>query len=584
MSRRIIGLAIGAIGVLGLSAPAGAFHGGGHGGGGGGGFHGGGGGGFRGGGFGGGYHPAGGYHAYAPAFNRTPSFSTPRSFESHYSGNMGARGYGMGVNPGMAGRYGMGTTAGMGRIGVGTPGFGNTGVGRNGALANREMGPNPFAQGVNRGNFRPFETNANMRTLGNAPAVGWHNQYLGYHQNWFHGYWNGHYPGGWGWRGGYGYPGFGYWGGYGGGWGYNGFGWGLGTGLGMGLGMGMGYGLSSWLFGPMLYNWGYANYYNPYWGGGGYGGGTTVVQQPIIYDYGQPINGTAPPPEESVTSQAMATFDQAREAFQQGDYQRALDLTDQSLKQVPNDPSLHEFRALALFAVGRYDEAAAALYAVLSVGPGWDWSTMIGLYGNPDVYTQQLRALESFVTQNRNSAAGRFVLAYHYLTQGHMPEAADQLRNVAALQPRDQLSAQLLAQLQQAEKTGAGGQPGALAQNAAAPSPEPAPAPAQAPQTPAAPTGNEGSLQGSWTAQPGNDTTITVSFQDKGHFTWKVNQKGQDRQFQGDSSYVNGILTLVQDQNNAMVGDLNWQDPEHFQFKVLGGGPSDPGLTFAKSP
>ena len=50
-----------------------------------------------------------------------------------------------------------------------------------------------------------------------------------------------------------------------------------------------------------------------------------------------------------------------------------------------------------------------------------------------------------------------------------------------------------------------------------------------------------------------------------------------------ESSYVNGILTMAQDQNNAMVGDVVWQDPNHFQFKVLGGGPSDPGLTFTKS-
>ena len=74
-----------------------------------------------------------------------------------------------------------------------------------------------------------------------------------------------------------------------------------------------------------------------------------------------------------------------------------------------------------------------------------------------------------------------------------------------------------------------------------------------------------------------------MTFQDQGHFTWKVAHQGQDHQFQGESSYVNGILTLAQDQNNAMVGDVVWQDPNHFQFKVLGGGPSDPGLTFTKS-
>ena len=94
----------------------------------------------------------------------------------------------------------------------------------------------------------------------------------------------------------------------------------------------------------MLYNWGYSNYNNPYYGGSGYGG-TNVVQQPIVYNYAQPIDATAPPPEDSVTTQAMTTFDQARETFKQGDYSRALDLTDQCFEQVPNDPTLHEFRA-----------------------------------------------------------------------------------------------------------------------------------------------------------------------------------------------------------------------------------------------
>jgi hypothetical protein len=98
-----------------------------------------------------------------------------------------------------------------------------------------------------------------------------------------------------------------------------------------------------------------------------------------------------------------------------------------------------------------------------------------------------------------------------------------------------------------------------------------------------APTGKDGKLEGTWTAQPSQDTTITVTFQDQGHFVWKVVHQGQARQFEGTSSFVNGLLTLAQDQNNAMVGDVNWQDDHHFQFKVLGGGPSDPGLSFTKS-
>ena len=59
-----------------------------------------------------------------------------------------------------------------------------------------------------------------------------------------------------------------------------------------------------------------------------------------------------------------------------------------------------------------------------------------------------------------------------------------------------------------------------------------------------------------------------MTFVDKGHFTWKVTRQGKDQQFSGTSSYENGILTLVQDQNNnAMVGnvDLEGRDPLYFQ-------------------
>jgi tetratricopeptide (TPR) repeat protein len=551
MMRRFLSPGLAAVLAFNLASAALGFHGGGGGGhGGGGGGHGGGGGAH----FGGGYHPAGGFHPAAPAFNRTPSFSTPRAYAQPHYASPAMRPGGFAGNPGVAPRM--------------APG----------GVAPRSAAPNAFGNrtgplSANRGAFN----NANL----NRAATGWHNPYLGYHQGWQHGYWNGHYPGGWGWRGGYGYPGYGYWGGWGGGLGYGGFGWGLGSGLGMGLGLGMGYGLSSWLFGPMLYNWGYSNYNNPYYGGGGYGG-AVVAQQPITYDYSQPINSTAPMPDETVTNPAMATFDSAREAFQQGDNARALDLVDQALRQVPNDPSLHEFRALVLFALGRYDEAAAALYAVLSVGPGWDWSTLIGLYGNPDAYTQQLRALEQTVSQNPKAPAPRFVLAYHYLTQGHAAEAADQLKDVVALQPKDQLSDQLLQQLQPSPGSASGAQLTQAGSNAPSPNPN-APAPTSSASDNPAPSGKQGKLEGTWTAQTATDTTITLTFGSQGEFTWKVSHQGQEHQFQGNSSEVNGVLTLAQDANNALVGDVVWQDPNHFQFKVLGGGPSDPGLTFTKS-
>ena len=216
---------------------------------------------------------------------------------------------------------------------------------------------------------------------------------MGYHSGWAHGYWNGHYPGGFGWRPYGGYGGYGY-GGYGG----YGLGGGLGWGLGMGLGMGMGFGLSSWMMGPMLNNWGYSNYKNPYYGGGYGGGNALVAQQAGAYNYAQPIDPQLAPPSETVASQANTTFEEARAAFKAGDYPKALTLIDEALKTTPNDPTLHEFRGQTLFALKRYDEAAAALYAVLNVGPGWDWTTLISLYGDPEAYTVPSRGLEDYCT------------------------------------------------------------------------------------------------------------------------------------------------------------------------------------------
>ncbi len=122
----------------------------------------------------------------------------------------------------------------------------------------------------------------------NRSALGWNNPYMLFHKGWFHGFWTGSYPGGLGWRPfGYGTPGF--------------DGGSLGGGLGYGLGIGMemdGLGLSSWIYGPMLYNYGYVSYCNPYVEAGS-SPSTHVPQQPAAYDYSQPINAQRTPPVKS---------------------------------------------------------------------------------------------------------------------------------------------------------------------------------------------------------------------------------------------------------------------------------------------
>ena len=175
----------------------------------------------------------------------------------------------------------------------------------------------------------------------------------------------------------------------------------------------------------------------------------------LPYDYSQPISAVAASRRRSrATDQALALFSQARDSFKSGEVTLALQQADAALAQNPNDTSLHEFRALCLFALGRYDEAAVPLYAVLAVGPGWDWPTLIGLYPNAEVYTAQLRRLEAYTTANPQSSTSRFVLAYHYLTEGFNDAAATQLKQVVALKPTDAVATKLLQQMNAASAGG----------------------------------------------------------------------------------------------------------------------------------
>jgi tetratricopeptide (TPR) repeat protein len=322
------------------------------------------------------------------------------------------------------------------------------------------------------------------------------------------------------------------------------------------------------------YGWGYSDYSNPYYGDGSGSGvlQTGAVQQPVDaqpattgsgYDYSQPISTTAPPPAPAAADQANSAFDRAREAFKAGDYAQALQLDQQALAQTPQDTALHEFLALVYFAQGKYQPAAAPLYAVLSVRPGWDWTTLSGMYADVETYTAQLRALEAYIRANPNSAQPRLVLAYHYLVQGHDATAIDQLQWVAKLQPRDTLAPHLIARLQPV-----GGNP-------------PPPAEAASSAAPAV----EGKLAGSWAAEPAPNVKIALTIRDDNTFTWTANGPGKPpMNITGQSTFADGTLTLSDQggQNGALVGQVAWKDADHFIFRLVGAPANDPGLKFAR--
>jgi predicted Zn-dependent protease len=133
----------------------------------------------------------------------------------------------------------------------------------------------------------------------------------------------------------------------------------------------------------------------------------------------------------------------------QGDYATAQDLVEQAIRNVPGDTTLHEFRALTLFAQGKYRDAAGAIYAVLAAGPGWNWDTLKTLYPDVATYAGHLRALEAYQKKHPDAADASFLLAYQYLTLGSTDAAVKMLRLTTSVNPKDTLSPQLLKMLTQ---------------------------------------------------------------------------------------------------------------------------------------
>jgi tetratricopeptide (TPR) repeat protein len=537
----------------------------------------------RGGGYGGDSRGGGGYRG-GGQMGHSPSFSQPSSYGNHsqsgntassanrnpYASNSNAGAAAAGADhanhnqsPSNAGAAAAGadhanhnqspSNAGAAAAGAGYANHNqspsNAGAAAAGAdYANRNQGlDHPAAGGaaVGAGYANRNQGIDHPGAAGAAAGAGYanHNQYDQYHPGM--GYANyGHY----GYAGGMGgYGGYGGWGGYG--------------------GYGYGSGVGAWGMGSPMYGWGYSNYNNAYSGLGPIGGGGNQPGPPP-FDYSQPISTTAAAPSAPVAAKATADFDQARDAFKQGNYALAVQLGEQALGQMPNDPNIHQFLALGLFAQGQYDQAAAPLYAVLTIGPGWNWTTLIGSYAEADTYTQQLRALEAYVKANPQSAPAHFVVGYHYLTQGHNDAAAKQFEDAARLQPSDKLSAQLAAQLQP-------------------PASQPPSSDGAAPPTAtaSAESAPQGKLAGRWAATPAKDARVGLAINDDGNFTWTVTSSGQPaKTITGKSTFANGVLTLAgQDgQLGALAGQVAWQDDNHMTFRVLGAPQDDPGLKFER--
>ncbi len=328
-------------------------------------------------------------------------------------------------------------------------------------------------------------------------------------------------------------------------------------------------GLTAWGVNRLGYGMGYSDYSNPY--SEGSSGGYDYSEPLVTYDESAatadpatitPTDPAAAPAEDP----GMKAFDDARDLFTKGDSEGALKQLDVALKTMPRDTVVHEFRSLVLFSLKRYPESAAAIYAVLAAGPGWNWTTMIGLYGSAETYTKQLRELERFVKENPMSSDGHFILGYHYMTASHNAEASKQFKLAQDILPDDKLIATLVGMTT----------PPGEAKTADTPPPAQKVVPEEKVLT-------IDKMVGNWKAST-KDAQFELNLDKEGKFVWSF-ARGKDKQtVKGVFAVDQNNLAMEPDAGGTMLAEIDFTDPSQFHFQMVGGGAKDPGLDFKMKP
>lgn len=165
-----------------------------------------------------------------------------------------------------------------------------------------------------------------------------------------------------------------------------------------------------------------------------------------------------PDPVAGDFRQALAA---ASRALQAGNPEAALQALDAVAADAAQRPWADLLRSHAMFALGRFDEAAAALRPALAA-LSWEQQQRLlqGFehdYPSPKAYTARLRQLEQAIAAAPVDAELRLLLGYHYGYLGFLPEGVTELSQVLQLQPDDtvatELQRQWLQRLEQQKKT-----------------------------------------------------------------------------------------------------------------------------------
>lgn len=237
--------------------------------------------------------------------------------------------------------------------------------------------------------------------------------------------------GGWGWGGGYGN---GYYGGYGGAY---------------GGGYGGSYGYDPYCT-TNVANFG--DYYYTPASGSGYAAVDPALipaSAPIASDASSvPVILEGDKPAAAETPAGTSPFaEQGEQEFKEGNYDKAAMAWRHAIVEDPKNGVLLMMLSQALFASGKFDEAAGAAQQGLMLLPQESWGVVPqnfkDLYGNAGDYSQQLKVLEAARKAKPEDPGLRFLLGYHYGFLGYPREAIEELDRGLKLVPQDQLAEKL---------------------------------------------------------------------------------------------------------------------------------------------
>ena len=300
----------------------------------------------------------------------------------------------------------------------------------------------------------------------------------------------------------------------------------------------------AWPSGVWLDDSGYNDYENPY------------DDQPA------PTRDAEPGSPEA-KAEAEEIFSGALEYFKSRAYVKASTEINKAVRRDPDNLTYREFRGLANFAQQRYKVAAGSLHPVLSSGPGWDWATMIGLYGKKSSYETHLRNLEKHRKRKPNDASARFVLAYHYLTAEHTEAAREELEALVKLTPEDPVATSLLTMVSPAPDGGGDRDGDAVAK--------------------ALPLPDSFQAVGRWTGKPAKGGEVVFTLEADEKFTWKYTSASESKNFAGDYTLVDNRILLEDLDVGGLVLRIHPEGADAFTVRAEGKSKDDPGIRFERA-